>query len=119
MISSDQIRAARALLRLEQEDLAKRAKVSATTIRRAENPNQIGCVAPATLEQVRHALEEAGVEFIHEGVRKVTRQKTPEEIEADLRLMEEISQRSAARIAARGNDLLTDDDLYDEHGLPR
>lgn len=117
MISSDQIRAARALLRLEQADLARRAKVSATTVRRAENPAQAGNVAPATIEQVQHALEEAGVEFIHDGVRKAPRQKTPEEIEADIRIMEEISRRSAAKLA--GRELWTDDDLYDQNGLPR
>lgn len=116
MISSDQIRAARALLRLEQEELAKRARVSASTIRRAENPAQVGYVAPATIEQVQHALEEAGVEFIQEGVRKVARQ-TEAEREALVRDIMEIARRSAAQLA--GQKLLTDDDLYDEHGLPK
>ncbi|WP_242402528.1 helix-turn-helix domain-containing protein [Komagataeibacter kakiaceti] len=37
-VTSDQIRAARALLHLPQEELARRAHVSVVTIRRLESP---------------------------------------------------------------------------------
>jgi DNA-binding transcriptional regulator YiaG len=39
LITPDQIRAARALLRMDQEDLARRANVSVVTVRRLEAPD--------------------------------------------------------------------------------
>jgi hypothetical protein len=47
------------------------------------------------VDSVRHVLEDAGAEFIDRGVRR--RDRTPEEIEARIRLIDEISLRSAAR----------------------
>lgn len=58
-ITSEQIRAARALLRLEQAELAERARVSVVTIRRLERGRKGDRVAPGTSEGVRQALEEA------------------------------------------------------------
>jgi DNA-binding XRE family transcriptional regulator len=58
-------RAARALLGMEQTDLAARAGVSATTIRNLES----GRVQPrrAQLTMIKMALEAAGVQFCEKG----------------------------------------------------
>ena len=113
-ITPEQIRAARALLRLEQTELAERAQVSVVTIRRLEGSDGRERVQPATAEGVRQALEQAGAEFIPDGVRK--RPVAPAgaaSLFADLRA---ISLRSAERL--QDGDVLTDADLYDEDGLP-
>lgn len=52
-ITADQIRAARALLRLEQAELARRAHISVVTIRRIEATADASRVASATLDGVR------------------------------------------------------------------
>jgi DNA-binding XRE family transcriptional regulator len=114
IITPEQIRAARALLRMEQDELARRAQVSVVTIRDLEAADGIGHVAPTTVDDIRHALEDAGAEFVPGGVRR--RPWTPEEIEERYRAIMEISKRSAAKLA--GHEIYTDDDLYDENGLP-
>jgi len=113
-ITPDQIRAARALLRLGQGELAERAKVSVVTVRRLETKRGGGQVAPGTLARVRAALEEAGAEFIPGGIRR----RTVAQADARARFDElrAISLRSAARLHDR--ELLPDADLYDENGLP-
>jgi len=114
-ITTDQIRAARALLRIEQAELAERARVSIVTVRRLEAKQGGERVAPTTIARVRAALEQAGAEFIPGGVfrRSVVR--------ADARArfdeLRAISLRSAARLQDR--EMQTDTDLYDENGLPR
>jgi transcriptional regulator with XRE-family HTH domain len=66
MISSEQIRAARALLRWEQKDLAEASGVSLPSIKRLETqPGQLAA-QPRTVDDLRAALEKAGVEFIAE-----------------------------------------------------
>ena len=112
-ITSDQIRAARALLHLEQADLAERAHLSIVTIRRLESGQSTGRVAPATLAEVCKVLEEAGAEFIPDGVRRRAARPDTRALFEDLRAL---SLRSAARLCGRA--LLTDADLYDENGLP-
>jgi transcriptional regulator with XRE-family HTH domain len=113
-ISPEQIRAARALLRLEQAELARRAQVSVVTIRRLEAEHGRERVTPAILEGVRRALEQAGAEFIPEGVRRCPAARPDAgSLYEDLRA---ISLRSAARL--QGRALLSDADLYDETGLP-
>ncbi len=113
-ITPEQIRAARALLRLEQAELAQRAHVSVVTIRRLEGINGNQRVTPATLEGVRQVLEQAGAEFIPNGIRwRRSNQADASTLYEDLRT---ISLRSAARL--QGHELLTDADLYDEDGLP-
>jgi len=113
-ITPEQIRAARALLRLEQAELAERAHVSIVTIRRLEAADGRERVAPITLDGVRHALEQAGAEFIPDGVRhRRTPRPDARSLFEDLRA---ISLRSATRL--QGHELLTDADLYDEDGLP-
>ena len=52
MITAEQIKAARALLRLEQEELARRSGVSVTTIRRLEAASGEDSVAQATVGTV-------------------------------------------------------------------
>ena len=113
-ITPEQIRAARALLRLEQAELARRAHVSVVTIRRLEGMDGSERVTPVTVDGVRRALEQAGAEFIPDGVRR-RRAVRPDarSLYEDLRA---ISLRSAARL--QGRELLTDADLYDEDGLP-
>lgn len=64
MITPSQCRAARGLLDWSQQDLADAAGVGVVTVRQIE----AGITEPrrATLQAVRHALVEAGVEFIDE-----------------------------------------------------
>jgi len=112
MATPEQIKAARALLRMEQEELAKRAGVSVTTIRRLEAADREYAVAEETAEGVQNALQEAGVEFIHDGV--CLKQK--EDAEALYRKLLEIAKESAK--LQEGGDRFSDNDLYDENGLP-
>lgn len=63
MPTAEQIRAARALLGWSAAELARRARVSATTIVRCERGPGIPRVQIGTLEKVRQTLEDAGVEF--------------------------------------------------------
>jgi transcriptional regulator with XRE-family HTH domain len=114
LITPDQIRAARALLRMDQEELARRANVSVVTVRRLEAPDGLSKVAPGTFGEVQRALEAAGAEFVERGVRH--RAFTPEEIEARYQRIRAIAERSAARF--KDAPPFTEDDLYDEDGLP-
>ena len=66
MLSSDQIRGARAILRLSQADLAKSASVSLETIKRLEAMQGELKVRLDTLTRIKDALERAGIEFIPE-----------------------------------------------------
>ncbi|HYZ43141.1 MAG TPA: helix-turn-helix transcriptional regulator [Stellaceae bacterium] len=113
MIIADQIRAARALLQLDQTDLARRAHVSLATLRRSENG--AARVSEQAISAIQRALESAGVEFIDNGVRR-RRRRTPEEREALVREIMAIAHRSA--MLAAENPGFTEDDLYDENGLP-
>jgi len=65
-LTSEQIRAARALLRWSAVDLARASAVAANTIRRAEVAGGITTLTAANDLSIRRALEEAGVEFIDE-----------------------------------------------------
>ena len=80
MFSSDQIRGARAILRLSQADLAKAASVSLETIKRLEAMHGELKVRLDTLTRIKDAHRRAGVEFIPEngggaGVRLAKRGK--------------------------------------------
>jgi transcriptional regulator with XRE-family HTH domain len=114
MITADQIRAARALLRLDQSELARRAGVSLATLRRVEAA--IEPVSPRAAGSIRLALESAGAQFIPDGVR-CPRTRSPEEVEARYRKIIEISERSA-KLLAENPGGFSEDDLYDENGLP-
>ena len=115
MIKPEQIRAARALLRLDQRDLAWLAHVSVATVRRVEAENGVANVAPGTLSTIQHTLEAAGAEFIPDGVRR-RHTRTPDEKAALYRDLMAIARRTA-KLAAE-NPGFTEDDLYDEDGLP-
>jgi transcriptional regulator with XRE-family HTH domain len=113
LITPEQIRAARALLRLDQASLAQGAGISVVTLRRLEAEHGLSNVAPATVDQVRRALEQAGAEFIDRGVRRGS--PASEEIQSIKQDVDRIVARSAASMAKYPP--LTDDDLYDENGL--
>ncbi len=63
MITARQSRAARALLGWNQETLADKALISLTALKRVESENGLG-VHESTRDQVRRALEEAGIVFL-------------------------------------------------------
>ena len=113
LITPEQIRAARALLRLDQTTLAHSAGISVITLRRLEDRHGLSKVAPATVDVVRQALEKAGAEFLDQGVRRSP--PAPETIQS---IKDEVDQ-----ILARGSPLMakhppmTHDELYDENGL--
>jgi len=68
-IRANQVKAARALLGLSQEDLAVLTGLSIPTIRKIEG----GAISPRsrTMNAIRHAIEDAGWEFIYpEGIRR-------------------------------------------------
>ncbi len=113
LITPDQIRAARALLRMDQEELARRAHVSVITVRRSEAGGGIGQVGVGTVEEIKRVLEAAGAEFIERGVR--WRRLDEEEAAALHRDLHAIAVRSAERQARLPG--FTEDDLYDEDGL--
>jgi transcriptional regulator with XRE-family HTH domain len=69
MISSGQMKAARALLGIDQKELARLSGVSLPTIQRMESSNGVVRATVDSLEKVVDALNEAGVELIASGVR--------------------------------------------------
>ena len=62
-ITSELIRAARALLRWEQRDLSEASSVSLATIKRLEAKPGILAAHHLTVSALKRALEVAGVEF--------------------------------------------------------
>jgi transcriptional regulator with XRE-family HTH domain len=66
MLTSEQIRAARAMLRIEQRDLATLSGVSLETIKRIERTPGAVSTYTTTMAAIQRALEEAGVDFIPE-----------------------------------------------------
>lgn len=67
MISGTQMRAARALLGLDQRELARLSGLSLPTIQRMESSEGSVRAVVDSLEKVINALTEAGVELIAEG----------------------------------------------------
>lgn len=64
MVTSEQVRAARMLLRWEQKELAERSGVSLPTVKRLETrPGVLGAHATTVLA-LKKTLEDAGVHFI-------------------------------------------------------
>jgi hypothetical protein len=79
-LTSSQIRAGRALLRWNADDLARASALGINTIRRAELAEDLPSLTTANDLAVRRAFEAAGVEFIDEngggpGVRLRKRQR--------------------------------------------
>ena len=110
---SDQLRAARAFLGLDQGDAAKLANVPVEVVRQVEAVD--GHAVPTmVMDSIRSALEQAGIEFIPDGVRR-RRAARPDDASLfeDLRA---ISIRSAERLQKHGT--MTDADLYGDDGLP-
>ena len=65
-LTSELVRAARALLRWEQRDLEAASSVSLPTIKRLESKPGIMIAHTSTLVALKKAFEMAGVEFIDE-----------------------------------------------------
>jgi hypothetical protein len=66
VLTSELVRAARALLRWEQRDLEAASSVSLPTIKRLESKPGIMIAHTSTLVALKKAFEVAGVEFIDE-----------------------------------------------------
>ena len=64
MITSCQIRAARALINWSARELAEKAGVGVATVRRMELAESIPSSNAITLNLVQKTLESAGVEFV-------------------------------------------------------
>ena len=64
MITSGQIKAARALLGLTVAELAKTAGIGFTTMVRLESADGVPPGTVRTLSSVKSAIEKAGIEFI-------------------------------------------------------
>lgn len=81
ILTSEHIRAARALLQWDQKTLANMSNVSVATIKRLEPHSGALKSNKVTVEALRNAFETAGVEFIPEngggpGVRLARRKQT-------------------------------------------
>jgi predicted transcriptional regulator len=116
LVTPDQFRAARALLALDQSEVARRAHVSVATLRRVEGTSEKPRASMRAIKAIQHALEAAGAEFIDNGVRR-RRRRTPEEVAERVRKIMEIAHRSA-KFAAENPGGFTEDELHDENGLP-
>jgi transcriptional regulator with XRE-family HTH domain len=84
LITTRQVKAARALLGWSQSDLAHRSGVSEPTIARLESTEGELGGREGTAEKIRKSIEAAGVQFIEEnggglGVRLRKRQKQKKE----------------------------------------
>ena len=64
MITSDQIRAARALLRWSGKDLAEKTGLGFSTLMRLEVLDGVPSAQAKTLETIQSVFEKAGIEFI-------------------------------------------------------
>ena len=64
MLTGAQIRAARGILNWSVRDLAEKAKISGSTIRRLEESDGPASPGEDAIEPIRHALEKAGIEFL-------------------------------------------------------
>ena len=81
LVTTCQVKAARALLSWSQADLARRAGVSEPTVARLELADGELGGREGTTEKIRNAIEAAGVEFLEEnggglGVRMGKRQRS-------------------------------------------
>ena len=113
LITPEQRRAARALLRLDQATLAQDAGISLGTLQLLEEPHGLSKVSLSVVAPVREALERAGAEFIDRGVKR-----SAQSVEERQALHDDIDRIVAW--AAEGlakYPPLKDDELYDENGL--
>jgi len=72
VITAEQMRAARALLRMEQAKLSELSGISLPTIKRLETTSGPLRAQEGTLASIVDTLEKSGIEFIGEGDRSVT-----------------------------------------------
>ena len=84
VLTSDQIRAARALLRWSARQLAEKADVHNTTVQRMERGDGPVRGTVQTLDKVQRALEDKGVEFTSQdgrpGVRLTNRPRVGDQV---------------------------------------
>ncbi len=64
LITTPQIRAARALLRWSANDLSDKSGVGISTIKRLEVMDGVPAINISTMVAIQSALENAGVEFV-------------------------------------------------------
>jgi transcriptional regulator with XRE-family HTH domain len=72
MLTGEQIRAARAILRMEQTTLAAEAGISVETIKRLERLDGELSAQSETLFAIRQVFERAGLDLYDGGVRRAT-----------------------------------------------
>jgi transcriptional regulator with XRE-family HTH domain len=80
LITTEQIRAARAILRITVVELSEKSGVGVATIKRLEAGRGVPAVHTRTLEEIQKTLNVMGVEFIgspedRPGVRLITSKK--------------------------------------------
>lgn len=63
MLTSEQVRAARAMLRIDQKDLAEWSGVSLETVKRIERAPGVISAHASTVDALQRALEARGIEF--------------------------------------------------------
>jgi transcriptional regulator with XRE-family HTH domain len=66
MLTGEQLRGARAMLRIDQRHLAELSGVSVETIKRLESKIGRLSAITGTIEKLRRALEDAGIIFVDE-----------------------------------------------------
>ena len=66
VITSEQVRAARALLRWDEQDLAEAARLPLATIARLESIPGPLAAEPSVIEALRTALESVGIDLLEE-----------------------------------------------------
>lgn len=67
LITGRQLKAARALVGWEQTDLATKARVAISTVRRMESFDGAIGARTDTLDRIQMALEREGIEFLNSG----------------------------------------------------
>jgi transcriptional regulator with XRE-family HTH domain len=66
MLTAEQIRAGRALLRWSAQELADKASIGISTVQRMENAEGVPSASGKNLDAVQRALQHAGVIFLDE-----------------------------------------------------
>lgn len=64
MLTSEQVRAARAMIRWTAMDLSQASGLGVATIRRLELDDGVPTANASTLKAIQDALEKAGLEFV-------------------------------------------------------
>jgi len=70
MISSGQLRAARALLGLSAQEFAALAQLGVATVRRAEMADALGSLTEANAARILETFDREGVEFVDDDGRR-------------------------------------------------